>query len=159
MSVKDLKYTCTYIQDYWPLQTINHASIFSDPMETLFTAAKILLEKRIHRLPIIDPRSGNTLYILTHKRILNHIYPYLIESNLDSFFDLPIQTLGVGTYEDVKQVILDVLNLCVNTGKLYQVYIPVACTETSLQQILMWLINGQFLMAAEFEKGLKGLLK
>ena len=81
-------------------------------METLFTAAKILLEKKIHRLPVIDPRSGNTLYILTHKRILNHIYPYIIESKLDPFFSIPIQTIGVGTYEDVKQV-----------NKLYYVYI------------------------------------
>lgn len=85
----------------------NKGLISIDPMETLFTAAKILLEKKIHRLPVIDPRSGNTLYILTHKRILNHIYPYLIESQLDSFFDLPIQTLGVGTYEDVKQLKYD----------------------------------------------------
>ena len=76
-------------------------------METLFTAAKILLEKKIHRLPVIDPRSGNTLYILTHKRILNHIYPYLIESKLDPFFYLPIQSMGVGTYKDVKQVSLN----------------------------------------------------
>ena len=73
-------------------------------METLFTAAKSLLENKIHRLPVVDPRSGNTLYIITHKRILNFIYPYLIESNLDPFFDDSIQELGIGTYEAVKQV-------------------------------------------------------
>ncbi|KAL5259619.1 hypothetical protein ACHWQZ_G009912 [Mnemiopsis leidyi] len=85
----------------------NKGLISIDPMETLFTAAKILLEKKIHRLPVIDPRSGNTLYILTHKRILNHIYPYLIESKLDPFFYLPIQSMGVGTYKDVKQLKYD----------------------------------------------------
>ena len=76
----------------------------SDPMESLFTAAKMLLENKIHRLPVVDPRSGNTLNILTHKRILNHIYPYLIESELDAFFSGSIRDLGVGTYNDVKQV-------------------------------------------------------
>jgi len=86
---------------------VNKGLISIDPMETLFTAAKILLEKKIHRLPVIDPRSGNTLYILTHKRILNHIYPYIIESKLDPFFSIPIQTIGVGTYEDVKQLRYD----------------------------------------------------
>ncbi|XP_063679455.1 5'-AMP-activated protein kinase subunit gamma-1-like isoform X3 [Bolinopsis microptera] len=86
---------------------VNKGLISIDPMETLFTAAKILLEKKIHRLPVIDPRSGNTLYILTHKRILNHIYPYIIESKLDPFFSIPIQTIGVGTYENVKQLRYD----------------------------------------------------
>lgn len=78
-----------------------------DPTETLFTAAKMLLENKIHRLPVVDPRSGNTLYILTHKKILNHIYPYIIESQLDPFFDVSIKELGVGTYADVKQLKYD----------------------------------------------------
>ena len=87
-----------------PIQYYNTPPPVSDPMETLFTAAKSLLENKIHRLPVVDPRSGNTLYIITHKRILNFIYPYLIESNLDPFFDDSIQELGIGTYEKVKTV-------------------------------------------------------
>ena len=87
-------------------------------METLFTAAKMLLENKIHRLPVVDPRSGNTLYILTHKKILNHIYPYIVESQLDPFFDVSIQDLGVGTYEDVKQVIhMSILSLRAQTSE------------------------------------------
>ena len=31
----------------------------------------------IHRLPVIDPETGNVLYILTHKRLLKFLYLYV----------------------------------------------------------------------------------
>ncbi len=40
---------------------------------SLYDAVSSLLKHKIHRLPVIDPLTGNTLYILTHKRILKFL--------------------------------------------------------------------------------------
>ena len=37
---------------------------------SLMEAVRLLLENKIHRLPIIDSDSGNALAIATHKRLL-----------------------------------------------------------------------------------------
>ncbi|CAG2168931.1 unnamed protein product [Oppiella nova] len=47
------------------------------PDESLFNAIKLLIHKKVHRLPVIDPETGNVLYILTHKRILKYLFLYL----------------------------------------------------------------------------------
>jgi len=45
--------------------------IYIDPEDTLYSACKVLLKYRIHRLPIIDRAESNTiLHIITHYRIL-----------------------------------------------------------------------------------------
>jgi len=78
-----------------------------EPTATIFEAAKILLEHKIHRLPVIDSRSGNTLYIITHKRILNFLYPYLEECTLPRYFYMSLRDLGIGTYQnDVQLTVL-----------------------------------------------------
>ncbi|KAH0627610.1 hypothetical protein JD844_003560 [Phrynosoma platyrhinos] len=43
------------------------------PDASLFDAVYSLIKNKIHRLPVIDPVSGNALYILTHKRILKFL--------------------------------------------------------------------------------------
>lgn len=47
------------------------------PDASLYDAIKILIHNRIHRLPVIDPATGNVLYILTHKRILRFLFLYV----------------------------------------------------------------------------------
>ena len=54
-----------------------------DPEATLFDAIKSLIENKIHRLPVIDPETGNVLYILTHKRLLRFLFLYV---SLSEFF-------------------------------------------------------------------------
>ena len=48
-----------------------------DPDSSLFEAIRLLVEHRVHRLPVIDIETGNVLYILTHKRILRFLYLYV----------------------------------------------------------------------------------
>ncbi|KAF4027156.1 hypothetical protein G4228_019447 [Cervus hanglu yarkandensis] len=56
-----------YLQDsFKPLVCIS-------PNASLFDAVSSLIRNKIHRLPVTDPESGNTLYILTHKRILKFL--------------------------------------------------------------------------------------
>uniref|UniRef100_A0A3Q3JMV1 CBS domain-containing protein n=1 Tax=Monopterus albus TaxID=43700 RepID=A0A3Q3JMV1_MONAL len=47
---------------------------------SLFDAIYSLLKYKIHRLPIIDPESGNILHILTHKRILKFLHIFVIQN-------------------------------------------------------------------------------
>lgn len=47
------------------------------PDASLYDAIKSLIHNRIHRLPVIDPFTGNVLYILTHKRILRFLFLYV----------------------------------------------------------------------------------
>ena len=48
-----------------------------EPDESLFNAIKMLLQNKVHRLPVIDPETSNVLYILTHKRILKFLFLYV----------------------------------------------------------------------------------
>lgn len=47
------------------------------PIISLFDAIYSLLKNKIHRLPVIDPESGNVLHILTHKRILKFLHIFV----------------------------------------------------------------------------------
>lgn len=47
------------------------------PDESLYDAIKTLVTHKVHRLPVIDPDTGNVLYILTHKRILRFLFLYV----------------------------------------------------------------------------------
>ena len=40
---------------------------------SLFEAVRMLIQSKIHRLPVVDPVTGNVIYILTHKRILKFL--------------------------------------------------------------------------------------
>lgn len=48
---------------------------------SLYDAVSSLLKNKIHRLPVIDPLTGNTLYILTHKRILKFLKLFVSSSD------------------------------------------------------------------------------
>ena len=37
----------------------------------------MLVRNKIHRLPVIDPDTGNALFILTHKKVLRFIYNHV----------------------------------------------------------------------------------
>ncbi|KAL8183023.1 UNVERIFIED_CONTAM: hypothetical protein K2H54_012397 [Gekko kuhli] len=75
------------------------------PNDSLFDAVYSLIKNKIHRLPVIEPISGNVLHILTHKRILKflHIFGALIPK--PRFLQKTIQELGIGTFRDVAMVL------------------------------------------------------
>lgn len=47
------------------------------PDMSLYFAIETLVNNRIHRLPVIDPITGDVLYIVTHKRILRFLLLYV----------------------------------------------------------------------------------
>ncbi|KAF4529833.1 hypothetical protein B566_EDAN016908 [Ephemera danica] len=94
------------------------------PDASLYDAIFMLLVNRIHRLPVIDPETGNVLYILTHKRILRFLFLYRSHryvgyAGIDthnygtsnwkindlpkpSYMGLTIGELQIGTYNDIE---------------------------------------------------------
>ncbi|XP_065323537.1 LOW QUALITY PROTEIN: 5'-AMP-activated protein kinase subunit gamma-1-like [Gordionus sp. m RMFG-2023] len=48
-----------------------------DPGVDLLLAARLLVKNKVHQLPVLDPVTGNALYILTHKRILIFLCLYI----------------------------------------------------------------------------------
>lgn len=55
--------------------------IYLRPEDTLYDAINILTKNRVHRLPIIDPLTGNVVCIMTHKRILRYLYLFVTKKN------------------------------------------------------------------------------
>uniref|UniRef100_A0A3Q4BUU5 CBS domain-containing protein n=1 Tax=Mola mola TaxID=94237 RepID=A0A3Q4BUU5_MOLML len=68
---------------------------------SLFDAIYSLLKNKIHRLPVIDPLSGNVLHILTHKRILKflHIFGSMIPK--PRFLQKRIGEVAIGTFKQI----------------------------------------------------------
>ncbi|NWU73979.1 AAKG1 kinase, partial [Pterocles burchelli] len=87
-----------YLQDsFKPLVCIS-------PNASLFDAVSSLIRHKIHRLPVIDPDSGNTLYILTHKRILKFLKLFIAEVPKPEFMSKTLEELRIGTYSDIAVV-------------------------------------------------------
>ncbi|XP_016953871.1 5'-AMP-activated protein kinase subunit gamma-1 isoform X7 [Drosophila biarmipes] len=72
------------------------------PDASLYDAIKILIHSRIHRLPVIDPATGNVLYILTHKRILRFLFLYINELPKPAYMQRSLRELKIGTYNNIE---------------------------------------------------------
>ncbi|XP_062321565.1 5'-AMP-activated protein kinase subunit gamma-1 [Osmerus eperlanus] len=87
-----------YLQDsFKPLVSIS-------PNASLYDAVSSLLKNKIHRLPVIDPLTGNTLYILTHKRILKFLKLFISEMPKPAFLGKTLEELGIGTFQKIAMV-------------------------------------------------------
>lgn len=74
------------------------------PDQSLHEAINLLTKNRVHRLLMIDPMSGDVLYILSHKRILRFLFVYLNEFPELTFFHKTLLELKIGTYENIISV-------------------------------------------------------
>uniref|UniRef100_A0A8C6UQE2 Protein kinase, AMP-activated, gamma 2 non-catalytic subunit b n=1 Tax=Neogobius melanostomus TaxID=47308 RepID=A0A8C6UQE2_9GOBI len=108
------------------------------PDASLFEAVYTLIKNKIHRLPVIDPVTGNALYILTHKRILKFLQLFMREMPKPAFMKQSLGELGIGTYRDIAFIhphtpIIKALNIFVErrvsalpvvdeTGKVVDIY-------------------------------------
>ncbi|XP_029450511.1 5'-AMP-activated protein kinase subunit gamma-1 isoform X2 [Rhinatrema bivittatum] len=87
-----------YLQDsFKPLVCIS-------PSASLFDAVSSLIKNKIHRLPVIDPDTGNTLYILTHKRILKFLKLFIADLAKPAFLCKPLEEMNIGTYNNIALV-------------------------------------------------------
>uniref|UniRef100_A0A667XG76 Protein kinase AMP-activated non-catalytic subunit gamma 2 n=1 Tax=Myripristis murdjan TaxID=586833 RepID=A0A667XG76_9TELE len=74
------------------------------PDASIFEAVYSLIKNKIHRLPVIDPVSGNALYILTHKRILKFLQLFVCEMPKPAFMKQTLEELAVGTYSNIAYI-------------------------------------------------------
>ncbi|XP_047740796.1 5'-AMP-activated protein kinase subunit gamma-1 isoform X2 [Hyalella azteca] len=72
-----------------------------NPEASLYEAIRLLIHHKIHRLPVIDPATGNVLYIITHKRILKFLYLYINELPKPLVLQKTLAELGIGTYTNI----------------------------------------------------------
>ncbi|XP_069982627.1 uncharacterized protein SNF4Agamma isoform X4 [Penaeus vannamei] len=79
------------------------------PDESLYVAIRSLIHHKIHRLPVIDPVTGNVLYIVTHKRILKFLYLYINELPKPSILQKPLRDMNIGTYTNIQTASQDTL--------------------------------------------------
>ncbi|XP_038853894.1 5'-AMP-activated protein kinase subunit gamma-1-like isoform X2 [Salvelinus namaycush] len=86
------------------LQYSNHCLHSITPDASLFDAIYSLLRYKIHRLPVIDPVSGNVLHILTHKRILKFLHIFKETVPKPCFMQKTIQDVGIGTFQNIATV-------------------------------------------------------
>ncbi|MGH0173771.1 UNVERIFIED_CONTAM: hypothetical protein FKN15_066388, partial [Acipenser sinensis] len=77
---------------------------YKSPMVCIFDAVYSLIKNKIHRLPVIDPVSGNALYILTHKRILKFLQLFVSEMPKPAFMKQNLEELGIGTYHNIAYI-------------------------------------------------------
>ncbi|KAJ1183864.1 hypothetical protein NDU88_000674 [Pleurodeles waltl] len=74
------------------------------PDDSLFDAVYSLIKNKIHRLPVLDPASGNILHILTHKRLLKFLHLFGAIIPKPRFFQQTIEQLGIGTFRDLAMI-------------------------------------------------------
>jgi len=76
--------------------------VYVSPDASLYEAVSLLIENKIHRLPIIDQSNGNVLYILNQKPLLRFLLHHV--PNLENFHNLraSISEADVGTFEDIQ---------------------------------------------------------
>ncbi|XP_045760560.1 5'-AMP-activated protein kinase subunit gamma-2-like [Maniola jurtina] len=74
------------------------------PDQSLHEAINLLSKNRVHRLLMMDPLTGDVLYILSHKRILRFLFVYLNEFPELTFFHKNMMDLNIGTYEEIISV-------------------------------------------------------
>ncbi|XP_055020127.1 5'-AMP-activated protein kinase subunit gamma-3 isoform X2 [Boleophthalmus pectinirostris] len=83
------------------LKNSHHRLISVSANSSLFEAVFLLLRFKIHRLPVVDPESGNVLHILTHKRLLKFLHLHLQTLPRPGFLDRSVLDLGIGTFSDL----------------------------------------------------------
>ncbi|XP_055072020.2 5'-AMP-activated protein kinase subunit gamma-3b isoform X1 [Misgurnus anguillicaudatus] len=74
------------------------------PESSLFEAIYSLLKNKIHRLPVIDPESGNVLHILTHKRILKFLHIFGSTIPKPRFLQKRLEEVEIGTFKSIATV-------------------------------------------------------
>jgi len=84
------------------LESDSKPLIYIGPEASLYEAITTLLQNRIHRLPVIDPVSGDVLYIITHKRILRFLCLYIHNLPRPGFMARTLGELRIGTYDTIE---------------------------------------------------------
>ncbi|CAJ0578747.1 unnamed protein product, partial [Mesorhabditis spiculigera] len=78
-----------------------------DPLQSLYQAVELLVNHKVHRLPVLDQEAGNICYILTHKRLMKFLYFYMSDLPRPTFLDKTPRELGIGSWGEVLTIHTD----------------------------------------------------
>ncbi|ESO01212.1 hypothetical protein HELRODRAFT_112678 [Helobdella robusta] len=98
------------------LEEYKRPLVHVSPDVTLAEAIHLLSQQQVHRLPVIDPVTGDALFIVTHKRILRFLFIYIYDMPEPDFMRHSLQELNIGTFKDIVYVkkdtpVIEALNL------------------------------------------------
>ncbi|CAF4935737.1 unnamed protein product, partial [Rotaria magnacalcarata] len=79
-------------------QTLGSTIIYLNPEDSLYTAILTLIERKVHRIPVIHPDTHDFLYLITHKRILKFLYLYIYDLPQPHFIHQSLSELKIGTF-------------------------------------------------------------
>ncbi|EPB79195.1 CBS domain protein [Ancylostoma ceylanicum] len=84
-------------------------------------AVRMLAAQRVHRLPVLDPTTGNPVFMLTHKRILKFIWTFGQTLFHPEHFTNTPKDLCIGTWSGIRFVhpdtpLIDCLDILLNLG-------------------------------------------
>ncbi|CAF4401422.1 unnamed protein product, partial [Rotaria sp. Silwood2] len=71
------------------------------PQDNLYTAILTLIDRKIHRIPVIDPITHDFLFLITHKRILKFLYLHIYDLPQPHFIHQTLNELKIGTYDKI----------------------------------------------------------
>ncbi|KHJ99925.1 CBS domain protein [Oesophagostomum dentatum] len=89
--------------------------------DSLLDAVRLLTSHHVHRLPVLDPRTGNAMFVLTHKRILKFIWTFGQTLFHPDHRTKTPKELNIGTWERIRVVypntpLMNCLDLLLNHG-------------------------------------------
>lgn len=67
-------------------------------------AVSALRQYRCHRLPVVDPVSGDVLHMITYKRIIRYLYRFMVDLPVPECLNLPLRNVPVGTFQELATV-------------------------------------------------------
>ncbi|XGW33245.1 hypothetical protein V3C99_017595 [Haemonchus contortus] len=89
--------------------------------QSIFHAVELLTKHRIHRLPVLDRRTGDCVFILTHRRILHYLWKHCSCLSRPDYMYEKVSDLKVGTYTGIHYAtqemrLLDVLDMIIDNS-------------------------------------------
>ncbi|VDL86446.1 unnamed protein product [Nippostrongylus brasiliensis] len=90
-------------------------------VSSIFHAIELLTKHRIHRLPVLDPKSGDCTFILTHRRILHYIWKHCACLSRPDYMYEKVYDLKVGTYTGIhyatqEMTLMEVLEMIIDNS-------------------------------------------
>ncbi|KAL6722876.1 hypothetical protein Aduo_017952 [Ancylostoma duodenale] len=89
--------------------------------DNLLDAVRMLAAHRVHRLPVLDPTTGNPVFMLTHKRIVKFIWTFGQTLFHPEHFTNTPKDLCIGTWSGIRFVypdtpLIECLDILLNLG-------------------------------------------
>ncbi|CAF0911708.1 unnamed protein product [Didymodactylos carnosus] len=75
--------------------------IHLSPDDSIYKAILTIINRKVHRIPIIDPVTKDYCCLITHKRILKFLYLYIYDLPQPTFIHKTLDELKIGLYDDL----------------------------------------------------------